>query len=97
MEHHLWSFNCRHPDQPTSVRAAKELDVSLETYAALIAVYRSAGEDGLTDEEAAERSQIVSRCPWKRCNELRSAGIIRQTERTRVASSGRRRMVCVIA
>jgi|688.fasta_scaffold171147_6 hypothetical protein len=59
--------------------------------AALLAVYRS-HPGGLTDEEACVLAVIPG--GWKRCSELRAAGLIRETGRTRPGASGREQRVC---
>lgn len=55
-------------------------------------------DDGLTDEEAMERSEGVSPMSEyaKRCSDLRSAGLIRDTGRDRPGGSGTPRIVSEI-
>lgn len=70
--------------------------------AKLLAVYAHS-EDGLTDEQAAERAGVNLRsCWWKRCNELRQLGFIQPVTDpqgrllTRTSSAQVQRMVCFI-
>ena len=53
-------------------------------------------DDGLTDEEAAMLAGIAKGCPWKRCSELREAGLIAATEVTRKSEAGAEQRVCRI-
>lgn len=69
----------------------------------LLRVYATYPESGITDDEAQRMSGISERsCWWKRCGELRSAGLIEPMEDeqgvqiTRIAESGRSRVVCRI-
>jgi hypothetical protein len=69
----------------------------------LLLAFLAAGELGLTDEEARISAEIAEKsCWWKRCGELRAAGLIevmRDGEEfavTRVGSSGTSRIVSVI-
>lgn len=50
----------------------------------------------LTDEEAAISAGLPHTCYWKRCGELRAAGLIEFTGDTRVGVAGVRRRVSVI-
>ena len=52
--------------------------------------------EGLTDEEAAAFTHITKGCPWKRCSELREAGLIVATDETRPSLGGATQRVCVI-
>lgn len=68
----------------------------------LLVEYRSAGEAGATDEEAAEAAGLTqhrSTCWWKRCSELRELGLIEQLPipTTRKGSAGVDRIVCAIS
>lgn len=51
---------------------------------------------GLTDEEAAFRADLQQSCYWKRCGELRAAGLIEFTGEHRVGAAGVRRRVSII-
>jgi hypothetical protein len=70
----------------------------------LLLAYAANGDGpGLTDEEARVSAGIAERsCWWKRCGELRAAGLIAPLEDaegvqvTRTGSSGMQRAVCVI-
>lgn len=86
----------RRVDRQTSVDAGNSIPISTPSHAALLEAFRSSA-DGLTDEEAAEIAGLhVRTCWWKRCSELRAAGLIVETGRTRKGSSGRQRIVCVV-
>lgn len=63
----------------------------------LLAEY--AEHDGLTDEEAGRVSGLADYprcCYWKRCSELRQAGLIRPTGETRLSTAGEAQQVCAI-
>lgn len=70
----------------------------------LLLAYAEIGEMGHTDEEAARAAQIPDRsCWWKRCGELRRAGLIEPVIAgeddipvQRVGSAGTMRTVCRI-
>lgn len=49
-----------------------------------------------TDEEAADRSELLRSCYWKRAGELRALGLIEATGETRKGSAGTARIVCRI-
>jgi hypothetical protein len=49
-----------------------------------------------TDEEAAAGVGLLNSCYWKRCGELRAAGLIEFTGETRIGAAGVRRRVSVI-
>ena len=51
---------------------------------------------GLTDEQAATAAGITKGCPWKRCSELREAGLIAPIGITRPSSGGANQRVCAI-
>ncbi|NCA19752.1 MAG: hypothetical protein EBS86_01280 [Crocinitomicaceae bacterium] len=53
---------------------------------------------GLTDEEAGERSALIkkTKCPWKRCSELRKLGYIVPNGQERKSSTNQYQMVCII-
>jgi len=75
-------------------RRASQRHELLKTYARREAL-RGSGE-GLTDEEAAAFTHITKGCPWKRCSELREAGLIVATDETRPSLGGATQRVCVI-
>lgn len=68
----------------------------------LLAMYPYAGDQGLTDEEAAAAAKVSGRsCSWKRCGELRADRCIEQQVRdgvpvTRKGDAGVDRIVCMI-
>ena len=49
-----------------------------------------------TDEEAAQRMELLDSCYWKRANELRQLGFIIPTGDTRKGRKGTARIVCAI-
>lgn len=53
---------------------------------------------GLTDEEAGLRASHLkeSRCPWKRCSELRQLGYIIPNGEERKSSANQYQRVCII-
>ena len=54
---------------------------------------------GLTDEEAGDHTGLSANrkcCYWKRCSELRHAGLIADCNVRRNSSAGSPQMVCVI-
>ena len=68
--------------------------------ARLMDVYREAYPSGLTDEEAAEKADLLNSCYWKRCGELREEGCIavltnNGEQVVRTGSAGVPRIVCV--
>ena len=83
----------RADDPETSKEAAAMLEVG-SRLALLLDLYRAAGGDGLTDEEAGSRAGFDG--AWKRCSDLRKLGLIEPNGRTRLSSTGRRQRVSVI-
>ena len=85
-------------DGATSTAGAKAMTVRAGSQRAkLLAVYYS--DVYLTDEEAGRVSGLSALpkcCYWKRCSELRQAGYIRTTGKTRVSSAGVEQQVCEI-
>jgi hypothetical protein len=85
-------------DGATSKAGAKSLRVRAGSQrATLLTAYWSWGY--LTDEEAGKvsgLSELPKCCYWKRCSELRQAGYIRLTGKTRVSSAGVEQQVCEI-
>jgi hypothetical protein len=61
--------------------------------ARLLAEYRGAGPEGLSDEEAAKAAGLLASCYWKRCGELRADGMIVATGETRTGAAGVSRIV----
>ena len=84
----------RTTDPATSMQAAAQLRLG-DRLEILASVYRAAGASGLTDEEACEQAGLLDGC-WKRCSDLRRLRTIEPTGQTRIASSGRARIVCRI-
>jgi hypothetical protein len=91
--------NARRSDPGTSkaagvsvaMRAGSQKHILLQAYADLTA--------GLTDEEAGHNSGLARKpkcCYWKRCSELRQAGLIAVTGETRASSVGEQQQVCAI-
>ena len=79
----------------TSVEADSHMTPSAPTLRAkLLEMYVKAGNDGLTDDEAARDAGVLDTCYWKRCHELRQQGLIVNTGRKRIGLSGRKRIVC---
>jgi len=67
--------------------------------ALLLQAYLSAGDAGLTDEEAAKATGLYHRegcCWWKRCNDLRNDGFIATTGEQRRGAAGHMRDVCAV-
>jgi hypothetical protein len=96
----------RSTDPGTSHVASKSINMRAGSQRALLLAAYTWGErhqharfrEGLTDEEAMEVAVEVSPSSgyWKRCAELREAGLIKDTGMTRAGASGLERMVCVI-
>jgi len=86
-------FRARTDDPETSQEAAAMLDAG-SRLALLLDLYRAAGGDGMTDEEAGSRAGFEG--AWKRCSDLRKLGLIEPNGRTRLSSTGRRQRVSVI-
>ena len=72
--------------------------------AKILMAYLAAGDEGCTDDQAALSAEVSSRsCYWKRCGELRQAGLIEPMVAgdedipvTREGGSGVLRTVCTI-
>ena len=96
------SPGARATDPDTSRTAARRATVRAgRSRARLLASYAVddvfAGNGGLTDEQAAEWAGVHPRsCWWKRCSELRHAGLIADTGERRPGAAGPPRMVCAI-
>ena len=86
----------REPDQPTSVQGAKDVKHRRTSQAMLLLIeYRN---HDLTNKKTKTQSNLIkrSRCYWKRCSDLRSAGYIVNTGKTRIGSAGSAQMICAI-
>lgn len=89
----LFSPLARTNDPETSKRAARSLDAN-GNLEALTTIFREAGSQGLTAEEAGDRAGFDG--AWKRCSDLLRLGVIVPTGRTRTARSGRaQRVMCI--
>lgn len=90
----------RNDDPATSHAGARDVALRANTHkAVLLRAYLEAGDGGLTDEQAGERSGLAARrgcCYWKRCGELRADGLIVVTETTRTSSAGSEQRVSVV-
>lgn len=90
--------NARNTDPATSHLAGANLPNAHTQRAKLLAAYASKPL-GLTDEQAGvltELDKLPRCCYWKRCSELRQAGMIEVTGETRASTAGRLQNVCVI-
>lgn len=91
------SEHARTADPSTSHRAAARTFGRKTQMAQLLVQYRGnadRGGLGLIDEEAADLAAI--RGGWKRCSDLRNAGMIAPTGAERKSSSGSDSQVCLI-
>lgn len=62
-----------------------------------LAVAYARHPEGLTDEEAAMIAGLDVRTgPWKRCSELRAAGIVTDSGERALTAAGTEAMVCVM-
>ena len=88
----------RRNDKATSKAGAQAMTVRAGSQRAkLLSTYFS--NPYLTDEEAGTASGLSllpKCCYWKRCSELRQAGYIRATGKTRVSTAGVEQQVCEI-
>ena len=85
----------RNTDPVTSKKAASKTFGRSSQRGLLLAQY-AVHVEGLTDEEAGDLAEISSRCPWKRCSELRGQGLIKPTGSERLSSAGSFQQVCAI-
>jgi hypothetical protein len=85
----------RATDPATSREAALRPFNRTSSRALLLATYGRC-HDGLIDEEAGLLSGVQSRCPWKRCSELRAHGLIEPTGDVRMSTAGANQQVCRI-
>ncbi len=89
----LFSPLARTSDPETSKRAARSLETNGQLES-LEVIFREAGSQGLTAEEAGDRAGFDG--AWKRCSDLLRLGVIVPTGRTRTARSGRaQRVMCI--
>jgi hypothetical protein len=87
----------RRKNGATSKQGAQSIQVRAGTQRALVLFWYSIQD--LTDEEAGRFSGLAKRpkcCYWKRCSELRQAGYIKTTGKTRVSIAGVEQQVCEI-
>lgn len=88
----------RRDDHATSRAGAQSVAFRAGTQkAALLRAYEDVDQVGMTDEDAATRAGLSIRsCYWKRCGELRAAGLIEETGETSPGEAGVPRIVCRI-
>ena len=91
----------RATDPATSRTAAADVRIRLasQQHQLLTAYGHPSANLGLTADEAGIYTGLAARrgcCYWKRCSELRHAGFIEDTGRTRTGMAGSEQMVCVI-
>lgn len=90
----------RATDPETSQRGAADVRIrSLSQKHRLLGEYLAAGNDGLTDDQAGRYSGLSDnpRCGyWKRCSELRAAGLIERTGRVGKSDTGNDADICCI-
>lgn len=85
----------RQKDPDTSKAGAKSVSLRAGTQMARLAIaYRNHGD--MTDDEAGEVSGLRAEGAgyWKRCSDLRKAGIVEPTGDTREGRSGEQQRVC---
>lgn len=80
----------RVPDHHTSIAAGlKELGRKGTQRERLAICFYRAGQNGLTDEEAASAAKIAPQSsPWKRCTELRQMGFLVYADKDRKTTTG---------
>ena len=87
----------RSSDPDTSVEGAKDVKPRQGSQMALLlSAYAQHRIFGLTDEQAGQESGLAQRprcCYWKRCSDLRNAGLIEDTGDRKEGSSGSLMMV----
>lgn len=93
------NMNARNSDPKTSKAAGASVVMRAGSQKhTLLCVYFLA-LNGLTDEEAGQTSGLAYKnkcCYWKRCSELRQAGLIAPTGETRLSSASEHQQVCAI-
>lgn len=89
----------RKKDPPTSKLAAQNVVRRAKSQAARLLIVYAECCDGLTDDEAADKSGLLTKigaCWWRRCSDLRQNQLITPVG-TRVSRlTNEERMVCVI-
>lgn len=94
--------HARSSDPVTSKRAAHSAKLRAGTHKHRLLVAYSRAAVGFTDEEAAVRADLLSVGYWKRCSDLRNAGLIEPVKHanggivTRLTDNGDHVMVCSI-
>jgi hypothetical protein len=88
----------RRNDRDGSVRGAESVAYRAGSQKQrLLIAFHMAGDDGLTDDEAALAVSLDRSCFWKRCGELRQDGMIADTGTTRPGPLfGEQRMVSAV-
>ena len=89
----------RATDPDTSREAGKRLEPRRGSQQAQLLQAYAERRLGLTDEEAGDHTGLSANrkcCYWKRCSELRHAGLIVDCGVRRDSSAGSPQMVCVI-
>lgn len=87
----------RSTDPTTSHDAARLIAAKAESHRILLlAEYAAAGTAGLIDDEAGAHADLLHTGYWKRCSDLRNAGVIEPTGHTRIGRAGREQQVCAI-
>ena len=86
----------RYPDWSTSIIGAERIAYrSGSQKDKLLAAYRNAHPNGLTDDEAAAAAGLpMTSCYWKRCGELREDGAIVVGEPRQSRQNGEMRIEC---
>lgn len=87
-------------DPDTSREGAKQVNPRRGSQQhTLLLAYAHSAQEGLTDEQAGDVTGLARKpkcCYWKRCSELRHAGLIQDTGERRDSSAGSPQMVCAI-
>lgn len=87
----------RRNDYNTSIAGAEYVTPKAPTQKIrLLRQFKRAGENGLTDEEAAYSAGLLDSCFWKRCGELRKEGLIVYVDAVRKGHAGIIRKVSVV-
>lgn len=88
----------RSDDHNTSIAGAESVAFRAGSQKAkLLAAFADAGPRGMTDDEAAIATGLDRSCFWKRCGELRAAGLLVDTGMSRPGPLfGEQRMVSAI-
>lgn len=83
----------RRNDEPSSVEGARNVSRRAPNQKMRLLREYFRAVDGLTDEEAATKAELLHACYWKRCNELRQADWIRYMDEYRKGAAGVSRRV----